>query len=67
MIELLLPDMLQRGRGFILNISSVTVDRFTYSVYGASKTYENYFSLALSCEFEKSGVFFQVRYTSFQC
>ena len=61
MTEILLPGMVQRNRGFILNVSSIAADNFSYSLYGASKSFENYFSLSLSYEFEKSGVIIQVQ------
>lgn len=54
----LLPDMIKRGRGRILNVASVVgfVPLPKMSVYGASKAYVLSFSEALSAELKGTGV-----------
>jgi short-subunit dehydrogenase len=52
------PQMLQRGRGFILNISSISAlfcDPASMS-YGAAKAYIRAFSRALHCDWRARGV-----------
>jgi short-subunit dehydrogenase len=56
--NLLLPDMIKRGHGRILNVSSVAgfVPLPKMSVYGASKAFVLSFSEALSAELRGTGV-----------
>ncbi len=56
--RLFLPEMLERGRGRILNVASIVV--FApgpfYAVYGATKAYVLSLSEAIAAEFEGTGV-----------
>lgn len=56
--RLLLPPMLARGRGRVMNIASVNgmIPGPGMAVYGATKAYVRVFSEALSVELESSGV-----------
>ena len=58
MTQLILPSMMKKRRGLIVNISSFSAVRPLplISVYGATKTFVDYFSTALSIECENSGV-----------
>uniref|UniRef100_H2Z157 Uncharacterized protein n=1 Tax=Ciona savignyi TaxID=51511 RepID=H2Z157_CIOSA len=58
MTQIVLPGMVKRKRGLILNISSATVLKPVYglSIYGATKAMVNYFSKCISREYEKDGI-----------
>jgi short-subunit dehydrogenase len=59
-----LPSMLARGRGAIINIASVTgVPASTplFSLYASTKTFVIQFSMSLSDEYKDKGIDFQVR------
>ena len=61
MTHLLLPAMVARGRGAIINISSgfaVNPQPFV-SIYSASKIFANYFSEALGREYQSKGILVQ--------
>jgi short-subunit dehydrogenase len=53
-----IPFMRERGRGYIINVSSVGafLPSAGIAVYGASKAFLNFFSLALQAELEGSGI-----------
>lgn len=58
MTQLILPGMIKRRRGLIINVSSVTSIRplSRYSVYGATKAFLTYFSQVIRMEYSKYGV-----------
>ena len=58
MTQLVLPGMMKRRRGLIINVSSVTSIRplSRYSVYGATKAFLTYFSQVIRMEYSKYGV-----------
>ena len=60
MHQIVLPGMVGRKRGLILNISSTTSLQPMFAIYGATKAFVNYFSEALSYEYERKGVTIQV-------
>ena len=53
-----IPFMRERGRGHIINVSSVGafLPSAGIAVYGASKAFLNFFSLALQAELEGTGI-----------
>ena len=60
MHEIVLPGMVKRKRGLILNISSTTALQPMFCVYGATKAFVDYFSEAVSYEYEDKGITIQV-------
>lgn len=59
--QLVLPDMVKRGKGLVINISSATA-RFVVpygALYSASKRFNDHFSRALSFEYEEKGIVVQ--------
>ena len=62
MIKLLLPDMLKRGTGHIINYSSMAgyMGVYGYTAYGASKYAVRGFSDALRAELKPKGIFVSV-------
>ncbi|KAM6253231.1 inactive hydroxysteroid dehydrogenase-like protein 1 isoform 1-T2 [Porphyrio hochstetteri] len=61
MIHIVLPGMVERKKGAIVNVSSASCCQPTpmLTVYGASKTYLDYFSRALHYEYAPKGIFVQ--------
>ncbi|XP_009676549.1 inactive hydroxysteroid dehydrogenase-like protein 1 isoform X2 [Struthio camelus] len=61
MVHIVLPGMVEKKKGAIVNISSAVCCRPTpmLTVYGASKSYMDYFSRALHYEYASKGIFFQ--------
>ncbi|KFQ18712.1 PREDICTED: inactive hydroxysteroid dehydrogenase-like protein 1 [Merops nubicus] len=61
MMHIVLPGMVKRRKGAIVNISSASICRPTpmMTAYGASKTYLDYFSRALHHEYASKGIFVQ--------
>ena len=60
MSHIVLHDMIRRGRGLIINMSSGSAVRPTFSVYGSTKCFVNYFSQALHNEYANKGIIVQV-------
>ena len=58
MTQLVLPGMKSRKRGLIMNMSSFSAIRPIpiLSIYGATKSFVDYFSKAIAIENEGSGV-----------
>jgi len=67
MTYLVLPGMLERKRGSIVNISSASgfVSEPLYAVYSASKSFVNSFSKALHYEYKSQGVHVQCQVPAF--
>ena len=61
MTEIVLPEMLKRRRGLIVNISSAAAFAPLSAMYGASKSFVHHFSQTLAHEYKNSGVIIQVR------
>ncbi|NXF29214.1 HSDL1 protein, partial [Nyctibius bracteatus] len=61
MIHIVLPGMVEKKKGAIVNISSASCCQPTpmLTMYGASKTYLDYFSRALHYEYASKGIFVQ--------
>ncbi|KAM6300397.1 inactive hydroxysteroid dehydrogenase-like protein 1 [Aegotheles albertisi] len=61
MIHIVLPGMVEKRKGAIVNVSSACCCQPTpmLTVYGASKTYLDYFSRALHYEYASKGIFVQ--------
>uniref|UniRef100_A0A8C5PKT9 3-ketoacyl-CoA reductase n=1 Tax=Leptobrachium leishanense TaxID=445787 RepID=A0A8C5PKT9_9ANUR len=61
MIHVVLPDMVQRKRGAIINISSASSAFLCplFAIYGASKSFLDYLSQALHQEYASKGIFIQ--------
>ena len=60
MTEIVLPGMVARRRGLIINISSMTAVKILSNIYGATKAFVHYFSQSLSYEYEEAGVLIRV-------
>ena len=60
MHQVVLPGMVKRKRGLIVNISSTTALKPMFPIYGGSKVFIDYFSQALSYEYEDKGITIQV-------
>lgn len=62
LIKLFLPQMLERGFGYILNVSSIAAYQPTplYASYSAAKAFVRYYSEALGHELRNSGVWVTV-------
>ena len=60
MTQIVLPGMVSNHRGLILNISSAASMVPVYSLYGATKSFMNYFSESLACEYKDKGITVQV-------
>ncbi|XP_006802253.1 very-long-chain 3-oxoacyl-CoA reductase-B [Neolamprologus brichardi] len=58
MTRLVLPDMVKRGKGLIINISSMTGvhPQPLLTLYSASKTFVTYFSQCLHAEYKSKGI-----------
>jgi len=67
MTYLVLPGMVQRKRGAIINVSSASglVNEPMYAVYSAAKAFVNSFSLALHYEYKGQGVHIQAQLPAF--
>ena len=65
MTEIVLPGMVERGRGLIVNMSSSVAGRPMFTMYGAAKAFVDYFSQSLSYEYEDKGITIQVTFRSF--
>ncbi|CAK8690237.1 unnamed protein product [Clavelina lepadiformis] len=67
MTQIVLPGMVERKRGLIINVSSLAaVKPVKYiSLYGATKAFVNHFSQALSYEYESKGITIQSCMPSF--
>uniref|UniRef100_A0A8C4QLR4 Uncharacterized protein n=1 Tax=Eptatretus burgeri TaxID=7764 RepID=A0A8C4QLR4_EPTBU len=61
MTQLVLPGMLERSRGIIINITSATAlfPCALLSLYSASKAYIDFFSCALDIEYRSRGIIVQ--------
>lgn len=61
MIRIVLPGMVQRGKGAIVNISSGFCCKPTpqMATYSSTKVYLDHFSRALHCEYAPKGIFVQ--------
>ncbi|XP_069692878.1 very-long-chain 3-oxoacyl-CoA reductase [Periplaneta americana] len=61
MTQILLPQMVERGKGVIINVSSTAalIPSPLLTVYGASKAYIQKFSKDLACEYGKRGIVIQ--------
>ncbi|NXE10018.1 HSDL1 protein, partial [Lophotis ruficrista] len=61
MIHIVLPGMVEKKKGAIVNVSSITGCQPApmLTVYGASKAYLDYFSRALHYEYAPKGIFIQ--------
>ena len=60
MTEIVLPGLVERQRGLIVNISSASVFLPMATIYGATKSFVHYFSEALSFDYENHGILIQV-------
>ena len=62
MQQIVLPGMVRKKKGIILNLSSASclVPLVRMHLYGATKTFIDYFSRALSFEYEQNGIIIQV-------
>ena len=60
MTHAILPGMVERARGLIINVSSTAAVRPMLSIYGSSKAFVDYFSQALHNEYEDKGITIQV-------
>jgi 17beta-estradiol 17-dehydrogenase / very-long-chain 3-oxoacyl-CoA reductase len=67
MTYLVLPGMVQRKRGAIINVSSASslVNEPMYAVYSATKAFVNSFSVALHYEYKPMGVHIQCQLPAF--
>ncbi|XP_008103630.2 very-long-chain 3-oxoacyl-CoA reductase [Anolis carolinensis] len=61
MTHLVLPGMVKRSKGVIVNMSSITaINRCPFlAVYSATKAFINFFSLCLSIEYKEKGIIVQ--------
>lgn len=61
MTKMALPLMLSKGKGAIINLSSISgvIPAPLLSVYGASKSYVDNFSRTLAIEYQNKGIFVQ--------
>jgi len=61
MTQIILPGMVERKRGLIINVSSIGagIPVVNFSLHGASKTFIDYFTQALSYEYEDKGIIVQ--------
>uniref|UniRef100_A0A2D4EUB7 Very-long-chain 3-oxoacyl-CoA reductase n=1 Tax=Micrurus corallinus TaxID=54390 RepID=A0A2D4EUB7_MICCO len=61
MTQLVLPRMVERSKGIIINITSLSAIQVTpfVTLYSASKSFEDFFSQALSLEYKEKGVIIQ--------
>ncbi|XP_076801607.1 very-long-chain 3-oxoacyl-CoA reductase-like [Clavelina lepadiformis] len=61
MTQIVLPGMVERKRGLILNVSSISAVKPTsyLLMYSATKTFLNFFSQGLSYEYESKGITIQ--------
>jgi len=61
MTYIVLPQMVQRHKGVVINVSSAAgfVPTPLFSVYSATKTFVNFFTRGLISEYSDSGVIFQ--------
>ncbi|XP_067840760.1 inactive hydroxysteroid dehydrogenase-like protein 1 [Heptranchias perlo] len=61
MVHIVLPGMVQRKKGAIVNISSGSCCKPTpqMTAYSSTKTYLDHFSRALHCEYASKGIFVQ--------
>uniref|UniRef100_A0A8B9RS53 Hydroxysteroid dehydrogenase like 1 n=1 Tax=Accipiter nisus TaxID=211598 RepID=A0A8B9RS53_9AVES len=61
MTHIVLPGMVEKKKGAIVNVSSASCCQPTpmLTIYGASKTYLDYFSRALHYEYASKGIFVQ--------
>ncbi|XP_013796694.2 inactive hydroxysteroid dehydrogenase-like protein 1 [Apteryx mantelli] len=61
MVHIVLPGMVEKKKGAIVNVSSASCCQPTpmLTIYGASKSYLDYFSRALHYEYASKGIFIQ--------
>jgi 17beta-estradiol 17-dehydrogenase / very-long-chain 3-oxoacyl-CoA reductase len=61
MCSIILPQMVQRKRGLIINVSSILsyYPAATYTIYSASKAFVRKFSEDLAAEYESHGIIIQ--------
>jgi 17beta-estradiol 17-dehydrogenase / very-long-chain 3-oxoacyl-CoA reductase len=61
MCSLILPQMVQRKKGIVINIASITalVSRPGWSIYSASKAFVHKFSKELNIEYRRQGIIIQ--------
>ncbi|XP_076800020.1 very-long-chain 3-oxoacyl-CoA reductase-like [Clavelina lepadiformis] len=61
MTQVVLPGMVKRKRGLVLNLSSFAAVKpvKNYAMYSATKTFVDYFAQALSYEYESKGITIQ--------
>ena len=65
MTEIVLPGMVNRRRGLIINVSSQSAIRpLMLSIYGSTKAFMDYFTRTLSLEYESKGITIQVKLKS---
>ncbi|XP_007443016.1 inactive hydroxysteroid dehydrogenase-like protein 1 [Python bivittatus] len=69
MVHLVLPGMVQRKKGAIVNVSSISCCKPCprYTAYSASKTYLDHFSRSLHYEYASHGIFIQSLIPFFIC
>ncbi|CAH0713619.1 unnamed protein product, partial [Brenthis ino] len=69
MTGLVLPGMVQRGKGVVINIGSgsAIIPSPLLTVYAASKAYMDKFSESLNMEYSKKGIMVQHVYPGFVC
>ena len=69
MTQVVLPGMVKRKRGLVLNLSSFAAVKpvKNYAMYSATKTFVDYFAQALSYEYESKGITIQVNITGAKC
>ncbi|XP_063858203.1 inactive hydroxysteroid dehydrogenase-like protein 1 [Scylla paramamosain] len=67
MTKLVLPGMLRRGRGAIVNVSSISslCPVPMIGIYSATKAFVDFFSRALQCEYRNSGITVQTLIPSY--
>jgi len=63
MTHLLLPGMMDRKKGFVVNVSSAAslAPQELYVGYGAVKSYVNNFTYNMNLEYNRKGIYFQVQ------
>ena len=65
MHQVVLPSLVRKKKGIIVNLSSASciLPISTLQIYGATKSFVDYFSQALSYEYEDKGIIIQVSWT----
>jgi len=69
MCSAILPQMVQRKRGLIINISSffIVIPAACYAIYAATKAFADKFSTDLAVEYESHGIVIQTVLPGFVC